>query len=220
MRGLVAMVIMAAGAGALDARKIPHEGITPNNGGWGGVVRTFGDILSAPLYGFASGLFVRRFLGAVTHVEGPSMIPTLKEKGDYVMYERISVWLRRLRPGDVLICRSPQKNDQLLCKRLIAKEGDRRRWKGREITIPKGYIWVEGDNANDSIDSRAYGAISQSLVIGKVLLRILPLKRLGPLPPRPLATTLKPSRANPCGGHTSKSSKVDEGSSDANIFSA
>lgn len=91
------------------------------------VVETIASFVAAPLYGhigtskvlhtnesglyqtspsgLGTGLFIRRFFGAVTHIEGPSMLPTVREKGDYVMYEKISVVLKRIKVGDVVICR-------------------------------------------------------------------------------------------------------------------
>jgi signal peptidase I len=43
-------------------------------------------------------------------------------------------------------------------------------------TIPDGYIWLEGDNALNSSDSRHYGPVPASLVVGRVVARIWPLR--------------------------------------------
>eukprot|EP00466_Bigelowiella_natans_P000785 jgi/Bigna1/38956/e_gw1.29.71.1 len=112
---------------------------------------------------------MRRFFGAITHVEGPSMIPTLKEKGDYVFYEKVSLLFKRFRVGDVIICRSPRNKSQFLCKRIHGVDGDVIRCGRRMVTVPPGAVWVEGDNANDSIDSRHYGPIPNGLLVGKVI---------------------------------------------------
>ncbi|MDR1421900.1 MAG: signal peptidase I [Coriobacteriales bacterium] len=47
--------------------------------------------------------------------------------------------------------------------------------------VPEGYIWVMGDNRTNSLDSRYFGAISDSTVLGKALIRIWPLDRFGAL---------------------------------------
>jgi signal peptidase I len=43
--------------------------------------------------------------------------------------------------------------------------------------VPPGHYYMLGDNENNSCDSRYWGPISRNLVVGKVILRILPLSR-------------------------------------------
>jgi signal peptidase I len=45
--------------------------------------------------------------------------------------------------------------------------------------IPAGYVWVMGDNRPDSQDSRFFGAIKESSIVGRVFVRIWPVTRLG-----------------------------------------
>jgi signal peptidase I len=47
--------------------------------------------------------------------------------------------------------------------------------------IPKGDIWVMGDNRLISEDSRYFGPIPESSVVGRAFFRIWPLNRLGSL---------------------------------------
>lgn len=44
------------------------------------------------------------------------------------------------------------------------------------IVVPNGHLWVEGDNSLNSFDSRQYGPVPASLVVGKVVCRIWPLR--------------------------------------------
>ena len=46
------------------------------------------------------------------------------------------------------------------------------------VTVPKGRVWVMGDNRSDSQDSRFFGAISQSRIVGRAIWRVWPLNRL------------------------------------------
>jgi len=46
------------------------------------------------------------------------------------------------------------------------------------VTVPKGYIWVEGDNPLYSIDSRHYGPIPRSNVTGRIIYRVWPRRRM------------------------------------------
>lgn len=36
-----------------------------------------------------------------------------------------------------------------------------------KVTVPKGHVWVEGDNPTCSVDSRHFGAVPLALVLGR-----------------------------------------------------
>lgn len=46
------------------------------------------------------------------------------------------------------------------------------------VTIPRGQLWVMGDNRANSGDSRVFGAIEEKSVVGRTVLRLLPLRRI------------------------------------------
>lgn len=48
-----------------------------------------------------------------------------------------------------------------------------------KITVPKGYVYVLGDNRHFSKDSRIIGPVSVGKIGGKVLVRIFPLNEIG-----------------------------------------
>lgn len=48
-----------------------------------------------------------------------------------------------------------------------------------DLTVPAGYIYVMGDNRGNSTDSRIIGPVKKSWVIGRVILRFLPIKSFG-----------------------------------------
>lgn len=46
-------------------------------------------------------------------------------------------------------------------------------------TVPLGYVWVMGDNRENSADSRYFGAIPASLISGRAMLVYWPLQDIG-----------------------------------------
>jgi signal peptidase I len=48
-------------------------------------------------------------------------------------------------------------------------------------TVPKGSVWMMGDNRTNSLDSRYFGPVPSESLIGKALFRMLPLDRFGPI---------------------------------------
>ena len=120
-------------------------------------------------------------LALATQVVGPSMIPTLNSSGDLILYETLSVRRNKLGNGDVVILTSPKDAGTILCKRIIAMEGEtvdlESSFDGRitsQKMVPKGHVWVQGDNLSNSSDSRSYGAIPKALIKGKAVARIYP----------------------------------------------
>lgn len=45
----------------------------------------------------------------------------------------------------------------------------------RDVTVPKGNLYVVGDNRNNSLDSRSFGPIEANDIVGKLVLRVWPL---------------------------------------------
>lgn len=54
--------------------------------------------------------------------------------------------------------------------------------EGQQITIPDNYYFVMGDNRPRSSDSREFGPIPRSSIIGKAFIRYWPLPYLGVIP--------------------------------------
>ena len=97
-------------------------------------------------------LIFRRSHGV--RVEGDSMIPSLRS-GDRVLIDPTA----SVKPGDIVLARHPYKTSVRILKRLSFIESD-------------GRIFLKGDNPDDSTDSRTFGSIANSDVLGKVVARL------------------------------------------------
>lgn len=106
--------------------------------------------------------------------EGKSMEPTL-EDSSLIIVDKFFYKFRGLRTGDVIIAQSMVNPDIDICKRIVGFEGDQR-YNMSFAVVPKNHIWVEGDNKANSFDSRHHGPIPKSLVKGRVIFSLYPLK--------------------------------------------
>lgn len=112
-------------------------------------------------------------------VYGPSMLPTMSVQGELVWESRL-INPERLKRGDLVTVVSPLDPGRVICKRLIGLPGDvicvdptgQLAPSTEHVVIPRGHIWISGDNAAESRDSRQYGPVSMALVKGKLVARV------------------------------------------------
>lgn len=96
-------------------------------------------------------------------------------------------------PGDTVQCCDAEGrllvNGTAIDERAYLKPGQGEDTQEFNITVPEGRLWVMGDNRGDSSDSRfhdpggtgAEGAVPIDLVVGKAVLKVWPLDRVGRL---------------------------------------
>ena len=105
-------------------------------------------------------------------VQDGSMRPTLRP-GD-----RLLVWrwtgLRGVRPGDVVVARDPELPGLHLIKRVAAAPGQ----AYASVAGLDGYVLL-GEDPATSRDSRTFGRVPVSLIIGRAVYRYLPGARRG-----------------------------------------
>lgn len=145
------------------------------------------------------------FFGRVIDVVGHSMENTF-QNADKVITTRLAGDYKQ---GDVVVLQKDNYDQKPIIKRVIAVGGqtididfeagivyidgepliepyvkeltyERESFSG-PVYVPEGSIWVMGDNRNNSQDSRyfAIGCVDTRCVIGKVVLRLWPLNKIG-----------------------------------------
>ncbi|XP_032511958.1 mitochondrial inner membrane protease subunit 1 [Danaus plexippus] len=119
------------------------------------------------------------YVGDFVMCSGPSMEPTL-ESNNILFTEHITPRLQRLKRGDIIIAKSPVNPKQNICKRIIGLPGDKVRghFPKRSQIVPRGHVWLEGDNSSNSADSRSYGPVPQGLIRSRVVCRVWPLNKM------------------------------------------
>ncbi|KAL2339184.1 hypothetical protein Fmac_013630 [Flemingia macrophylla] len=119
---------------------------------------------------------------------GPSMLPTIELRPNVFLMDKISTRFGKVSRGDIVVLRNPQDPRRFMTKRVVGLEGDSVTYisnpdnndKFETIVVPKGGVWVEGDNKYKSNDSRNFGPISYGLIQGKMFWKILPFNDIGP----------------------------------------
>lgn len=77
-----------------------------------------------------------------------------------------------------MVARSPLNPATLICKRIAALPGDQVKTSFFSKPVPKGHVWLLGDNTANSTDSRQLGPIPLGLVVGRVAFRVWPVSRI------------------------------------------
>jgi signal peptidase I len=156
-------------------------------------------------------LLVKTFLVQAFRIPSESMLPTLTEgdrvlvnkvsyrlhdihRGDVVVFSRPpelqgapdqpADLIKRVVgvPGDTLVARDGvlYVNDRPLREPYLA-EGTPTTGLDRPLTVPRGELFVMGDNRTNSQDSRVFGTIPESTVVGRAFLVMWPPGRISTL---------------------------------------
>ena len=175
-----------------------------------GMVVELYEWLEAIAFALSIVVILFTFLFRVVSVSGPSMNPTLTS-GDRIVLN--SLFYTPENGDIVVITQPNSHDNEPLIKRVIAVEGQtisvdaetdtvtvdgvklnetyileqdiQRAGEAYQypLTIPKGKVFVMGDNRNDSFDSRdpGLGMVEERFIMGKAIFRIYPFERVGGL---------------------------------------
>lgn len=166
-------------------------------------VREWGVVIVVAL---VAALAIRTLIVQTYFIPSSSMAPTL-EVGDRLMVYKLAFRVGQVDRGDLVVFNRPEsiKNSQLkdFVKRVVALPGEQVQAINGvvyvdnlplaeeyltenssttdfgPIDVPKGQIFVMGDNRSNSRDSRAFGPIDVDLLVGEVFVRVWPIRNVG-----------------------------------------
>lgn len=151
----------------------------------------------------------RMFIAEPYIVSGASMDPTFKT-GDYLIVDKLSYELGEPQRNSVVVFKYPNDTSKNFIKRIIGLPGDTVVMNGNEIKIineqnPNGFVidqsyvihkspgtfektlgtdeyFAMGDNRAESFDSRSWGVLPRKDMLGRPILRLFPINKIGVLP--------------------------------------
>jgi signal peptidase I len=180
------------------------------------------DILETVVFIGSLFIVVYLFILQPNQIKGASMEPTFYN-GEYILTSKATYRFRRPQRGDVVVLKSPKNPDIEYIKRIVGLPGDKimihdgnvylnnqlleenyisaktNLWEGGFIidntafTVPDNEFFVMGDNRPRSSDSREFGPIPSSSIIGYVFYRYYPPGRVGAIT-NPLAKPLQTNK--------------------------
>ncbi len=167
------------------------------------VISFTADILETIVFIGSIYIVIYLYLFFPTSVIGASMEPTL-HTGDRLVISKVSYKFEPIERGDIVVLNSPKNPDIEYIKRVVGTPGDEILIKDQEViingvkleesyisaktnvwehgfitnnvpyTVPEDYVFVMGDNRTKSSDSREFGPIPISSVVGKAVFRYYP----------------------------------------------
>ena len=154
------------------------------------------DILESVVVALAIFVVIYLYFYQPHQVKGASMEPNFHD-GEYILTNKYEYRFADPQRGDVIVFKSPQNPDIDYIKRIIVNEvklveayiannlytyNGAFLKEGQEVTVPTNKYFVSGDNRPRSSDSREWGFIERSSIIGKSQLRYYPFDRFGIIP--------------------------------------
>lgn len=159
------------------------------------------DILETILPALLIVLVVNVFLAQATRVEGQSMEPSL-HNNERLIIEKISYRFHPPRRGDIVVIKMANRHSDPLIKRVVGLPGETIEIRDGHVyingqilnepyleqltygntgphVIAPGYVFVLGDNRGASNDSRSFGEVQISSIVGRAWFRYWPLDEIG-----------------------------------------
>lgn len=154
---------------------------------------------------------IRLFIAQPFIVSGTSMVPTFHDS-EYLIVDEISYRIEDPKRGEVIVFKFPHNPSVFYIKRVIGLPGETIEIEkgvvtikneenpdgmkidepyvslivddGRDmkVTLKENEYFVMGDNRPASSDSRSWGPLDEKYIVGRTLVRVLPIKEFGVFP--------------------------------------
>jgi signal peptidase I len=179
---------------------LPSSKVTAGAAGWRRAGRGALDFAKTLVIAFLLAQLVMVSVAQAFQVEQYSMEPTLLPH-DRVLVNKFIYRVREPQRGDVIVLHYPRDPSRNYIKRIVALPGDRVEIRNGHLyinnnsvqevyingqpsgdygpeAVPDGSYFVLGDNRNNSEDSRAFGFLKRSQVVGRAVLIYWPPQRM------------------------------------------
>lgn len=168
---------------------------------------SFLEIIETAGIAIVTVVLLRSFVVQPFLVSGSSMEPNFNN-GNYLLVDELTYRFREPSRGEVVVFKYPENPSSFFIKRIIGLPGEKvvidggkvvvlnsngesvaldenylppiqAKEEGRfEASLAAGEYFVMGDNRNFSFDSRSWGALPQSDIIGVARLRLWPVNKV------------------------------------------
>lgn len=165
------------------------------------------DILETALFTIAIFLLVRSTIQPY-RIAGTSMDPNFAES-QFLLVNKLAYLMDEPTHGDVIIFHHPDGSGVDVIKRVIGLPGDTveirqgqvfinnlptnepyavlpASYDASPVLVGTGTLYVLGDNRADSADSHTWGVLSQTNLVGKAWLSLLPFSKAGLVEHQPI----------------------------------
>jgi signal peptidase I len=157
----------------------------------------------------AIAFIVRTFIAEPFVVDGASMDPTFKT-GHFLIIDRVSYRFEEAKRGDIIVFVPPKDTSKFYIKRIIGLPNEtitlnrgqvsvstgstttkidepyisdiHRSYENGVYVLGKDEYFVMGDNRVESSDSRVWGSLKRSAIVGRPMIRLFPINRINIYP--------------------------------------
>jgi len=168
------------------------------NGGW----LMLWEVVKVVAMALAIVVVVKHFLFQPFYVKGASMEPTYEDH-EYLIIDELTYRFNTPTRGEVVVFRYPNDTSQYFIKRVIGLPGesiqvrDSAVWvNGKQLdesayldasvqtsgsislTLGAKEYYLMGDNRSASLDSRIFGPVNRTFIVGRTWFRAWPFSRL------------------------------------------